>query len=131
MTSAGLPVDPRLIVHADYTPAGGAAAMSALLTQPEQPTAVLVANVASAVGALHAAYALGLSVPAEVSVIAIHDMPLASHLVPALTTVRMPLSELGRRAIELLATRKPEDDITEIVTEPVDVIVRESTAPPA
>jgi LacI family transcriptional regulator len=129
MTSAGLPVDPRLIVHADYTPAGGTAAMSTLLAQPERPTAVLVANVASAVGALHAAYALGLSVPAEVSVIAIHDMPLASHLVPALTTVRMPLSELGRRAIELLATREPEDDITEIVTEPVDVIVRESTAP--
>jgi LacI family transcriptional regulator len=57
-------------------------------------------------------------------------MPLASHLVPALTTVRMPLSGLGRRAIELLATREPEDDITETVTEPVEVIVRESTAPP-
>jgi LacI family transcriptional regulator len=131
MTSAGLPVDPRLIVHADYTPAGGTVAMSALLAQAERPTAVLVANVASAVGALHAAHALGLSVPADVSVIAIHDMPLASHLVPALTTVRMPLSELGRRAIDLLATREPGDDITEIVTEPVDVIVRESTAPPA
>ncbi len=131
MTSASLPVDPRLIVHADYTPTGGTAAMSTLLAQAERPTAVLVANVASAVGALRAAYALGLSVPADVSVIAIHDMPLASHLVPALTTVRMPLSELGRRAIELLATREPEEDITETVTEPVDVIVRESTAPPA
>jgi LacI family transcriptional regulator len=129
MTSAGLPVDPRLIVHADYTPAGGTAAMSTLLGQAERPTAVLVANVASAVGALHAAHELGLSVPADVSVVAIHDMPLASHLVPALTTVRMPLSELGRRAIELLATREPADDITEIVTEPVDVIIRESTAP--
>ncbi|HEY4463118.1 MAG TPA: LacI family DNA-binding transcriptional regulator [Streptosporangiaceae bacterium] len=131
MASAGLPVDPRLIVHADYTPAGGTTAMSALLAQPERPTAVLVANVASAVGALHAAYALGRSVPSDVSVIAIHDMPLASHLVPALTTVRMPLSELGRRSIELLATTAPTDDITEIVTDPVDVIVRESTAPPA
>ena len=107
MTSASLPVDPRLIVHADYTPTGGTAAMSTLLAQAERPTAVLVANVASAVGALRAAYALGLSVPADVSVIAIHDMPLASHLVPALTTVRMPLSELGCRAIELLATREP------------------------
>jgi LacI family transcriptional regulator len=72
----------------------------------------------------------GLSVPADVSVIAIHDMPLASHLVPALTTVRMPLSELGRRAIEMIATRAPEDDITEIVTDPVEVILRNSTAPP-
>jgi len=130
MTSAGLPVDPRLIVHADYTPAGGNAAMPVLLEQTERPTAVLVANVASAVGALHAAHDLGLSVPADVSVIAIHDMPLASHLVPALTTVRMPLSELGRRAIELLATREPGEDITETVTEPVEVIIRQSTAPP-
>jgi LacI family transcriptional regulator len=130
MASAGLPVDPRLIVHADYTPAGGAAAMSALLAQAEPPTAVLVANVASAVGALHTAYTLGLSVPEDISVIAIHDMPLAGHLVPALTTVRMPLSELGRRAIELLAVTSPDDDITETVTEPVEVIVRQSTAPP-
>ena len=74
-------------------------------------------------------YTLGLSVPEDISVIAIHDMPLAGHLVPALTTVRMPLSELGRRAIELLAATSPDDDITETVTEPVEVIVRQSTAP--
>jgi LacI family transcriptional regulator len=130
MKAAGLDPDPRLIVHADYTPAGGGAAMHTLLTVPDRPTAVLVANVASAVGALHAAHAHGLSVPADISVIAIHDMPLASHLVPALTTVRMPLSDLGARAIELLSTSKPDDDITEIVTNPVEIIVRESTAVP-
>ena len=58
-------------------------------------------------------------------------MPLASHLVPALTTVRMPLEELGRRALELLAQRGPDEPITEVVTEPVELVVRESTAPPA
>jgi LacI family transcriptional regulator len=90
---------------------------------------VFVANVASAVGALHTIYERGLSVPDDISVIAIHDMPLASHLVPALTTVRMPLHDLGARAIELLATTEPDDDITEIVSSPVEVIVRASTAP--
>ena len=100
------------------------------LAQAEPPTAVLVANVASAVGALHTVYTLGLSVPEDISVIAIHDIPLAGHLFPALTTVRMPLSELGRRAIELLAATSPDDDITETVTEPVEVVVRQSTAPP-
>jgi LacI family transcriptional regulator len=128
MTAAGLDVDPRLIVHADYTPAGGGAAMRALLAVSERPTAVLVANVASAVGALHAVHAHGLRVPQDISVIAIHDMPLASHLVPALTTVRMPL---GARAIEVLATSQPDDDITEIVTDPVEVVVRESTSAPS
>jgi LacI family transcriptional regulator len=130
MEGAGLSVDLRHIAHADYTPAGGAVAMEHLLSMPEPPTAVFVANVASAVGVLHAAHARGLSVPRDLSVIAVHDMPLAGHLVPALTTVRMPLEELGRRALELLASRRPEEDITEVVTDPAEVVVRESTAPP-
>jgi LacI family transcriptional regulator len=130
MQGAGLSVDLRHIAHADYTPAGGAVAMEHLLSMPEPPTAVFVANVASAVGVLHAAHARGLSVPRDLSVIAVHDMPLAGHLVPALTTVRMPLEELGRRALELLASRPPDEDITEVVTDPAEVVVRESTAPP-
>ncbi|MDT7750596.1 MAG: LacI family transcriptional regulator, partial [Pseudonocardiales bacterium] len=52
-------------------------------------------------------------------------------LVPALTTVRMPLEELGRRALELLARHGPDDTITEVVTEPVELVVRASTGPPA
>ena len=130
MAAAGLDVDPGHIAHADYTPAGGAAAMHELLSSPRPPTAVFVANVASAVGALHAVHARGLSVPQDVSVIAVHDMALASHLVPSLTTVRMPLEELGRRALELLAQRGPEETITEVVTDPAEVVVRESTGPP-
>lgn len=130
MTDAGLPPDPRYVVHADYTPAGGASATRELLTVEPRPTAVFVANVASAVGVLHTLHEAGLSVPGDVSVIAIHDMPLAGHLVPALSTIRMPLDKLGERALELLATTNLHDDITEVVTEPVDVIVRSSTAPP-
>lgn len=130
MSRAGLAADPRLIVHADYTPAGGRAAMDELLTAPERPTAVFVANVASAVGVLHALYSAGVSVPGDLSVIAMHDMPLADHLVPALTTVRMPLGELGARAVRMMATRGPAEPITEVVAEPVEVVIRESTAPP-
>jgi LacI family transcriptional regulator len=131
MSGAGLAADPRLIVHADYTPAGGWTAMNELLAARERPTAVYVANVASAVGVLHALHAAGVSVPGDISVIAMHDMSLAGHLVPALTTVRMPLGELGARAVRLMATRGATDPITEVVTEPAEVVVRESTAPPA
>jgi len=131
MGDAGLEVGPESIVHADYTAAGGVAALDRLLSAPNPPTAVFVANVASAVGVLYALHARGLSVPRDLSVVAVHDMPLASHLVPALTTVRMPLEELGRRALELLARRGPDEPITEVVTEPVELVVRESTAAPA
>ncbi|WP_331532215.1 LacI family DNA-binding transcriptional regulator [Pseudonocardia sp.] len=130
MARAGLRPEPGHIVHADYTPAGGALALAELLDQPRPPTAVFVANVASAVGALHAAHARGVCVPTDLSVIAIHDLPLASHLVPSLTCVRMPLEQLGSRALELLASTAPDDPIAETVTEPVELIVRDSTAPP-
>jgi LacI family transcriptional regulator len=130
MREAGLAVDPGAVVSADYSPAGGAAAMDRLLAAPEPPTAVYVANAVAATGALHALHARGVRVPADLSVLAVHDMPLASHLVPALTTVRMPLVELGRRALELLAGCGADDTISEVVREPMELVVRESTAPP-
>jgi LacI family transcriptional regulator len=130
LDDAGLAVEPDFIAHADYTAAGGASAVRRLLAGPNPPTAVFVANVASAVGALHAAHQLGFSVPTDLSVIAMHDLPLAGHLVPALTTVRMPLDELGARALRRLAETGPDDPITEVVTEPIELVVRDSTAPP-
>lgn len=130
MRTAGLWVEPDLMVCADYTPAGGAAALDRLLSAPRPPTAVFVSNVASAVGALHAAHAAGLCVPRDLSLIAVHDMPLASHLVPGLTTIRMPLEELGRRALEMVAKLGPDEPIAEVVADPVELVVRESTARP-
>jgi LacI family transcriptional regulator len=130
LAEAGLPAPPGAVVHAGYTPEGGAAALPRLLGCAQRPTAVLVANVASAVGVLHAAHALGVDVPGDLSVVAVHDMPLAGHLVPALTTVRMPLEELGARAVRRLATSRPDEPITEVVTEPVELVVRASSAPP-
>ncbi|HZZ49451.1 MAG TPA: LacI family DNA-binding transcriptional regulator [Pseudonocardia sp.] len=131
LRDAGLSADPGLMVRADYTPAGGASALRGLLTAPDPPTAVFVANVASAVGALHTARTMGVSVPRELSVITVHDMPLAAYLAPALTTVRMPLEELGRRAVQRLSSAAGDDPITEIVTGPIDLVRRESTAAPA
>jgi LacI family transcriptional regulator len=91
---------------------------------------VFVANVASAIGALRAVYKCGIRVPTELSIVAVHDLPLAEYLVPALTTVRMPLEELGRRGVERLATTDPDDAVAETVDGPMELVLRESTAPP-
>jgi LacI family transcriptional regulator len=118
---------PGLTVQADYTAEGGARAMSALLALRRRPTAVFVANVASAIGAMHTAKKAGLVLPRDLSVVAIHDLPLAEYLEPPLTTVRMPLEKLGQRAVELLADRG-DSRIEEIIDGPMDLIVRESAA---
>ncbi|MFB4271913.1 LacI family DNA-binding transcriptional regulator [Nonomuraea sp. GTA35] len=128
MREAGLPEGP--IVAADYTPAGGAAAMARLLAGAEPPTAVFVANVASAIGAMEGVRAAGLEIPRDVSIVAVHDLDLASYLHPALTTVRMPLAELGRRGVTLLGSLKPDDTVAEVLAGPIELIQRRSTAPP-
>jgi DNA-binding LacI/PurR family transcriptional regulator len=64
------------------------------------------------------------------SVISIHDLSIAAFLDPPLTTVRMSLTGLGARAVELLLTRPRNEEIREVLEQPIDLIVRESTAPP-
>jgi len=65
-----------------------------------------------------------------VSLVAVHDAELAGYLQPPLTTVRMPLAELGARAIGLVAQQAPTAPITEILRDPITLVVRGSTAPP-
>lgn len=130
LRQAGVVAAEDMVTAADYTPDGGAEAMERLLSLPSPPTGVFVANVASAIGALHTAHRLGLRVPADVSVVAVHDLPLAAHLVPPLTTVRKPLRRLGARAAQLLLSTDPDTVIQEVVSDPIELTVRASTSPP-
>jgi DNA-binding LacI/PurR family transcriptional regulator len=117
------------IVGDGYTSEAGAAGMSELLALSPRPTAVLVANIAAAVGALSAARRAGVRVPNDISVAAIHDIPLAENLAPALTTVRMPLAEMGRRGMLALFSEDTASGKT-VVREATELIIRESTSPP-
>lgn len=95
-------------------------------------TAVVVSNVLAAVGAVSAARELGLRVPEDLSIVAVHDVFFAEHLVPPLTVVRLPLHELGRRSVAaLLAQLRGEPARHETVaTPPPELVVRASTGPP-
>ncbi|MDO8188186.1 LacI family DNA-binding transcriptional regulator [Conexibacter sp. JD483] len=130
MRAAGLSTPASAAVVSDYTPEGGAAATRELLTRRDRPTAILVANIAAAIGTLAVCGELGVSVPGELSVVAVHDLALAAFLRPALTTVRTPLEKLGERAIELLASTAPDAPIEEVVTGSLELVDRGSTAPP-
>lgn len=127
LKAAGLPQDPALVVSADYTPQGGVLSMTALLELADRPTAVLVSNFAAAIGALSAARERAVRIPEDISVVTIHDSPLAGFLVPPLTAVRMPLNDLGRRAVDLLLSRASDEPVEEIVSGPIELIVRDST----
>ena len=128
MEEAGLSVPMSYVVHADYTPRGGFQGMNALLQLDEPPQAVLAANVTSALGAMSAAYAAGVSVPRDLSIISIHDLDLAEYASPPLTVIRMPIYEMGRQAVQLLAETSANDAIERIVDAPLELIERQSTS---
>jgi LacI family transcriptional regulator len=122
---------PDLIVEGGYSEREGFESMYTLLDRPDRPTAVFVSNLQAAVGALAAARQLGLRVPVDVSVASLHDAPLAEYLDPPLTTVRMPLEEMGRRAIEMvLGDRREPAEAFRVETPPV-LVVRDSTGLPS
>jgi DNA-binding LacI/PurR family transcriptional regulator len=126
-------------VRSDYvrevqnTPAGGEEALHDLIALDEPPTAIVTSTDTLAVGVLHAAYMTGRSVPADLSVVGFDDILLASHTIPALTTLRMPIREIVRAGVEMAIDaarngRPTGEPRVEIVAP--SLIIRQSTAPP-
>jgi LacI family transcriptional regulator len=105
LDEAGVTHDPTLVVPADFTRAGGAAAMRALLALPEPPTAVFAANDLLAIGALDVIREHGLAVPGDVAVVGFDDIDAAALMSPPLTTVVNPAYEWGRTAGRMLLDR--------------------------
>ncbi len=93
------------IAHSDFTREGGRAAMERLLESRTAPTAVFAANDLMAIGALDAARAAGLAVPADLAVLGVDDIDAAALVSPALSTVRVPAREIGHAAGSLLVDR--------------------------
>lgn len=134
MADAGLDVATDWVTEIGYQPAQGAAAVRQLAAlEPDvRPTALVVANVNAAHGALSAARRLGWQVPGQLSIVAIHDAWTAENTSPPLTTVRLPLAELGVRSVAALIElimRGASDEL--VISDPMpQLIVRESTASP-
>ena len=99
---AGLAVDPELQVESGYVEEGGVRAMGRLLGLERPPTAVFAVTDMVAVGATTAVRQRGLDVPGDVAIVGYNDIPLAARLSPALTTVHVPIQELGSAAARLL-----------------------------
>jgi LacI family transcriptional regulator len=130
MAALGLPPLER---EGDFYAESGEAAMRDLLASPERPTAVFAASDLMAFGAIEAALAAGLRVPEDVSVVGFDDIAGAQLAHPRLTTVRHDKVALGLAAAQALVDEieNPASRPPPPVTLPVELVVRESTAPAA
>jgi LacI family transcriptional regulator len=130
LEDAGIPIDPELIRPGDFSQQTGYAQTCVLLDLPEPPTAVFAGNDTQAMGVYSALRARGLNVPDAMSVVGFDDVPLASLVTPALTTVRQPLVEMGRVATTMLLRLIAEEALDSVRMElTTNLVVRDSCAP--
>ncbi len=102
LKEAGIEPEPRLERCGDFTEVGGYNAALALLAETNRPTAVFAANDSMAIGALSAFRESGVKVPGDIAVAGFDDIPLARYMDPPLSSVRVPISELGATAVDIL-----------------------------
>jgi LacI family transcriptional regulator len=92
-------------------------------------TAIIALNDSMAIGVVSLLRSRGIAVPEQVSVAGFDDMPIARDVTPSLTTVRLPLADMGARAMSLAldATAGSEPRVERAE---VEVVRRESSGPP-
>ena len=126
----GLKLEPRYSVEGGYTFESGVTCGAALLALDPRPTAIFTGNDEMAMGVFKAARDLGLEIPRDLSVVGYDDSPMASRVWPYLTTVRLPIRDMGRMAAEKLLAGAEGVATDEIDVRP-SLVVRESTRAPA
>ena len=105
--------------------------MRRLLTSRRDFTAVFAFNDTAAMGAIRALSDVGLRVPQDVSVLGFDDVANASYFIPRLSTIRQPLHEMGRLAVDrlLAGIQDPSRKLPASIKVTPELVVRGSTGP--
>ena len=119
-------LEPHAIEDGGFTDEGGAAAMRRILAAGPAPDAIFVASDLMARGAMSVLSGAGLRVPDDIAIVGFDDSPVATGVVPALTTMRQPSRTQGEVMAHVLLERlagRPAERITIMQTE---LIIRDS-----
>jgi LacI family transcriptional regulator len=127
-----LPAAAEYVLRGDFTEESGYRAGRDLLITALRPDAVFAANDMMAIGCLCALTEAGLRVPQDIALAGFDDIPTARFVVPALTTVRVRISDMGGRALDRLATAIENPSQAQAVSEtvPAELIIRASCGAP-
>jgi LacI family transcriptional regulator len=120
----------RRIAYAGFDRAGGAEAATALLDAEPDLTAIAALNDSMAIGVLAVLRSRGIAVPDRISVVGFDDMPIAQDVTPPLTTVRLPLADMGARAMTLALESRADGAERRVEGVGAELIRRDSAAPP-
>lgn len=118
----------ELVIPGDFNEESGYAAGKQVLAMAERPDAIFAANDMMAIGCTFALTEAGVAVPTDIAVTGFDDIPIARFVTPPLTTVRVEIAELGRRALERVtsAVSEPEAALSSKETLKPKLVVRVS-----
>ncbi|MBW1639534.1 LacI family transcriptional regulator [Microbacterium resistens] len=131
VADAGIAIDEVRVLRGDFTRASGRRVADELRASG-LPPALMSSNDQMALGALDGFRDAGIRVPEDLVVTGFDGIDAAAHASPRLTTVRQPMIELGRAAVQVLARRLEDRDAAPMsVRLPVEIVLRASSLPPA
>jgi LacI family transcriptional regulator, galactose operon repressor len=129
MASAGLDAQ-GLLAEGDFSFTSGERAARHLLGLDQPVTAIIASNDQMALAVLDVARDMGLSVPADLSIISFDDTPIVHFAVPTLTAIDQPIAATASRAVELIIDSQRGDDLPDQpVVVPAALVRRQSTGP--
>lgn len=126
----GIEVPERWIVSTEFTRDGGYAGARELIERDQdRPELIFAVNDVMAVGAMSALRSAGLRPGRDIAVAGYDDIPTVQDVTPGLTTVRIPLAEIGREAVRhaLTAATEPSGRPSIVWTASHSIVIREST----
>ncbi len=129
LAARGLDLPDERVIEADFNVPQGARACNELLDRAPGFTALVCGNDIQAVGALNACARRGVRVPQVLSIAGFDDIDMAAEVTPALTTLRLPVADIGRIAAERLLRRLSGTSVSRVAEVPYEVVVRKSTGP--
>lgn len=123
----GIDLPPERIKFGPFSVQAGRELMDELIETPNRPTAVLCVNDFTAIGAIKSGYEHGLRIPDDISITGFDDTPLATAVIPELTTVSQNTNELGKIAVETLHKLINGEKVKKRTVLEPSLIIRKST----
>jgi LacI family transcriptional regulator len=130
LADEGVDRDAVQVLHGSFTREGGEQLAAGLIADGLSATCVFAVNDVMALGALAAFRQAGVRVPEDVSLAGFDDISSLRDVVPPLTSVRLPLEEMGARAAQLALDTEPGSPARTVKVH-AEVVLRDSTRPPA
>ncbi|MHB8128121.1 MAG: LacI family DNA-binding transcriptional regulator [Mobilitalea sp.] len=127
MTALNLPIKREHIVVTSLSSEGGYTGVKEFFKRNAPITALFCANDLTAIGAMKAIKELGYNIPNDISIISIDDIDTAQYVSPMLTTVHVPMEELGKMTAKILIDRIENGKSLPVKIElPFNITIRES-----